>query len=193
MYVYMKAAYLSMLPIEESRPFGDNEQKIAGKSPPTEKFAIRKARRYKARCPIRLPVPVLKKSLSLNGNGNLDDFYVKTSALSSTDKEHLVDDRCVIYLLKGLCLKNQGLLQAAEDEKKIKFDHYLVPNSLRSSWAFAMLAAMSRFSVSCRSISRRFFSFTSNGGCHWFSSSMIRSSCSWFGHRDAGSIPEADP
>ncbi|KAK1877323.1 Tetratricopeptide repeat protein 39A [Dissostichus eleginoides] len=70
MYVYMKAAYLSMLPIEESRPFGDNEvdlfrqvptlkQKIAGKSPPTEKFAIRKARRYKARCPIRLPVPVL--------------------------------------------------------------------------------------------------------------------------------------
>ncbi|KAF3846936.1 hypothetical protein F7725_004014 [Dissostichus mawsoni] len=179
MYVYMKAAYLSMLPIEESRPFGDNEQKIAGKSPPTEKFAIRKARRYKARCPIRLPVPVLKKSLSLNGNGNLDDFYVKTSALSSTDKEHLVDDRCVIYLLKGLCLKNQGLLQAAEDEKKIKFDHYLVPNSLSAIilGIFAMLAAMSRFSVSCRSISRRFFSFTSNGGCHWFSSSMIRSSC----------------
>ncbi|KAI4786229.1 hypothetical protein KUCAC02_037263 [Chaenocephalus aceratus] len=79
-----------------------------------------------------------KKSLSLNGNGNLDDFHVKTSALSSTEKEYLVDDRCVIYLLKGLCLKNQGLLQAAEEcfnkvftsEKKIKFDHYLVPNSL---------------------------------------------------------------
>uniref|UniRef100_A0A673JXI7 Tetratricopeptide repeat protein 39A-like n=1 Tax=Sinocyclocheilus rhinocerous TaxID=307959 RepID=A0A673JXI7_9TELE len=70
MYVYMKAAYLSMLPDTESRPFGDNEvdlfrqvptykQKIAGKSPPTEKFAIRKARRYKASNPIRLPVPVL--------------------------------------------------------------------------------------------------------------------------------------
>ncbi|KAI4786228.1 hypothetical protein KUCAC02_037262, partial [Chaenocephalus aceratus] len=25
MYVYMKAAYLSMLPMDESRPFGDNE------------------------------------------------------------------------------------------------------------------------------------------------------------------------
>lgn len=35
------------------------KQKIAGKSPPTEKFAIRKARRYKASCPVRLPVPVL--------------------------------------------------------------------------------------------------------------------------------------
>lgn len=35
------------------------KQKIAGKSPPTEKFAIRKARRYKAALPVRLPVPVL--------------------------------------------------------------------------------------------------------------------------------------
>lgn len=70
MYVYMKAAYLSMLPKEEARPFGEDEvelfrrvptfkQKIAGKSPPTEKFAIRKARRYKAACPVTLPVPVL--------------------------------------------------------------------------------------------------------------------------------------
>lgn len=37
------------------------KQKIAGKSPPTEKFAIRKARRYKAQRPIKLPVPVLVK------------------------------------------------------------------------------------------------------------------------------------
>ncbi|MGH0188550.1 UNVERIFIED_CONTAM: hypothetical protein FKN15_030082 [Acipenser sinensis] len=70
MYVYMKAAYLSMLPPGEERPFGDNEvelfrqvpsykQKIAGKSPPTEKFAIRKARRYNSDTPRTLPVPVL--------------------------------------------------------------------------------------------------------------------------------------
>lgn len=38
------------------------KQKIAGKSPPTEKFAIRKARRYKAASPVRLSVPVLVKS-----------------------------------------------------------------------------------------------------------------------------------
>lgn len=29
--------------------------------------------------------------------------------------EYTVDDRCVIHMLKGLCLKNQGLLQAAEE------------------------------------------------------------------------------
>ncbi|XP_035254590.1 tetratricopeptide repeat protein 39A isoform X2 [Anguilla anguilla] len=52
--------------------------------------------------------------------------------------EYTVDDHCVIQLLKGLCLKNQGQTQAAEEcfnsvyssEKKIKFDHYLVPNAL---------------------------------------------------------------
>lgn len=29
--------------------------------------------------------------------------------------EFSVDDRCVILLLKGLCLKNQGQIEAAED------------------------------------------------------------------------------
>lgn len=29
--------------------------------------------------------------------------------------EFSVDDRCVILLLKGLCLKNQGRIEAAED------------------------------------------------------------------------------
>uniref|UniRef100_A0A671XYN7 Zgc:158403 n=1 Tax=Sparus aurata TaxID=8175 RepID=A0A671XYN7_SPAAU len=78
MYVYMKAAYLSMLPKDEARPFGEDEvelfrkvptfkQKIAGKSPPTEKFAIRKARRYKAPSPIKLPVPVLEMMYMWNG------------------------------------------------------------------------------------------------------------------------------
>lgn len=40
------------------------KQKIAGKSPPTEKFAIRKARRYKAPRPVRLPVPALVRLLT---------------------------------------------------------------------------------------------------------------------------------
>lgn len=34
---------------------------------------------------------------------------------SSTENEYSVDDRCVIHLLMGLCLKNQGKIQAAED------------------------------------------------------------------------------
>ncbi|XP_037332738.2 tetratricopeptide repeat protein 39A isoform X1 [Pungitius pungitius] len=161
MYVYMKAAYLSMLQEDEARPFGEDEvelfrqvptfkQKIAGKSPPTEKFAIRKARRYKARCPIRLPVPVLEMMYMWNGfsmiskRPELTEGMMQTlveaerTLLEAPGNEHSVDDRCVIHLLKGLCLKNQGLLQAAEEsfgkvlssEKKIRFDHYLVPNCL---------------------------------------------------------------
>ncbi|XP_071391137.1 tetratricopeptide repeat protein 39A [Centroberyx affinis] len=161
MYVYMKAACLSMLPLDEARPFGEDEvvlfrqvptfkQKIAGKSPPTEKFAIRKARRYKAHSPVRLPVPVLEMMYMWNGftmiskRPELTEGMMQTlveaerTLLESPGNEYSVDDRCVIHLLKGLCLKNQGQFQAAEEcfnkvytsEKKIKFDHYLVPNSL---------------------------------------------------------------
>ncbi|XP_061080096.1 tetratricopeptide repeat protein 39A-like [Conger conger] len=161
MYVYMKAAFLSMLPPEEARPFGDNEvelfrrvpsfkQKIAGKSPPTEKFAIRKARRYKASSPVRLPVPVLEMMYMWNGFTMISKRPELTMGMMETlveaertlhdnpVNEYNVDDHCVIQLLKGLCLKNQGQTQAAEDcfdkvyrsEKKIRFDHYLVPNAL---------------------------------------------------------------
>uniref|UniRef100_A0A671Y0V0 Zgc:158403 n=1 Tax=Sparus aurata TaxID=8175 RepID=A0A671Y0V0_SPAAU len=155
MYVYMKAAYLSMLPKDEARPFGEDEvelfrkvptfkQKIAGKSPPTEKFAIRKARRYKAPSPIKLPVPVLEMMYMWNGfsmiskRPELTEGMMQTlteaerTLLESPANEYSADDRCLIHLLKGLCLKNQGLLQAAEEcfNKKIRFDHYLVPNSL---------------------------------------------------------------
>ncbi|KAG7491573.1 hypothetical protein MATL_G00005220 [Megalops atlanticus] len=161
MYVYMKAAYLSMLPQDEARPFGEDEvelfrqvrslkQKIAGKSPPTEKFAVRKARRYKARCPVKLPVPVLEMMYMWNGftmiqrrpeltEGMMQTLVDAERTLQDTPlNEYTVDDRCVVLLLKGLCFKNQGQTQAAEDcfnkvyksEKKIKFDHYLVPNAL---------------------------------------------------------------
>ncbi|XP_058510389.1 tetratricopeptide repeat protein 39A [Solea solea] len=161
MYVYMKAAYLSMLPKDEARPFGDDEvqlfrqvpafkQKIAGKSPPTEKFAIRKARRYKAACPVRLPVPVLEMMYMWNGFSMIKKRPELTEGMMQTlteeervlqespENEFSVDDRCLIHLLKGLCFRNLGLLQDAEEsfkkvfasEKKIKFDHYLLPNSL---------------------------------------------------------------
>ncbi|XP_028842971.1 tetratricopeptide repeat protein 39A isoform X1 [Denticeps clupeoides] len=161
MYMYMKAACLSMLPQGEARPFGEDEvelfrqvptfkQKIAGKSPPTEKFAIRKARRYKASCPIRLQVPVLEMMYMWNGftmiskRPELTEGMMETlleaelSLQKSPVNEFTVDDTCVVLLLKGLCLKNQGKIQAAEgcfntvynSEKKIKLDHYLIPNAL---------------------------------------------------------------
>ncbi|CAJ1075423.1 tetratricopeptide repeat protein 39A [Xyrichtys novacula] len=161
MYVYMKAACLSMLPKDEARPFGEDEvelfrkvpafkQKIAGKSPPTEKFAIRKARRYKVPRPVRLPVPVLEMMYMWNGFSMISKRPKLTEGMMQTlmeaertlqespENEYSMDDRCVIYLLKGLCLRNQGLLREAEEcfttvcssEKKIRFDHYLVPNAL---------------------------------------------------------------
>ncbi|KAI4788581.1 hypothetical protein KUCAC02_035766 [Chaenocephalus aceratus] len=49
-YVYQKAAILSMLTEEEQ--VEGLKQRLAGKSIPTEKFAVRKSRRYKAASPI---------------------------------------------------------------------------------------------------------------------------------------------
>ncbi|XP_056466030.1 tetratricopeptide repeat protein 39A isoform X2 [Gadus chalcogrammus] len=161
MYVYMKAACLSMLSKDESRPFGEDEvelfrqvptlkQKIAGKSPPTEKFAIRKARRYRASSPVKLPVPVLEMMYMWNGFTMIRKCPELTDAMMQTlleaertlaaapGNDYSVDDYCVIQLLKGLCLQNQGRLRTAEEcfnnvyrsEKKIRYDHYLVPNAL---------------------------------------------------------------
>ncbi|XP_063787332.1 tetratricopeptide repeat protein 39A-like isoform X1 [Pseudophryne corroboree] len=161
MYVYMKAAFLSMLPSEEPRPFGESEvelfrlvptlkQKIAGKSPPTEKYAIRKARRYQAKDPISLPVPALEMMYLWNGfsilgkdaqltENTLNILCVTENRLfQEPASEYREDDHCSILLLKGLCLKHQGRLTQAEQcfshiyqsEKKIKLDHHLVPNSL---------------------------------------------------------------
>ncbi|XP_041444833.1 tetratricopeptide repeat protein 39A isoform X2 [Xenopus laevis] len=137
MYVYMKAAFLSMLPPDEPRPFGENEvelfrlvpslkQKIAGKSPPTEKFAIRKARRYQAKEPVALPVPALEMMYLWNGYSVLgkdsrlteETLTILSNAQSKLSQEQasefLYDDICSILLLKGLCLKHRGRLEEAE-------------------------------------------------------------------------------
>ncbi|XP_007432167.1 tetratricopeptide repeat protein 39A-like isoform X1 [Python bivittatus] len=161
MYVYMKAAFLSMLPPDEPRPFGEAEaelfrqvssfkQKIAGKSPPTEKFAIRKARRYKSSDLVPLPVPALEMMYMWNGftvlgkqqellEGTLDTLKQAEKQLQEAPaSEYQVDDQCLVLLLKGLVFKHLHSLAEAEacfsavhsSEKKIRYDHYLVPNAL---------------------------------------------------------------
>ncbi|XP_077186029.1 tetratricopeptide repeat protein 39A-like isoform X2 [Paroedura picta] len=161
MYVYMKAAFLSMLPQGELRPFGEDEvalfrqvssfkQKIAGKSPPTEKFAIRKARRYKTSEPVPLPVPALEMMYMWNGftvlrkqqellEGTLNTLSQAEKQLQEAPaSEHQVDDKCLLLLLKGLVLKHLHSPTEAEacfsavhaSEKRIRYDHYLVPNAL---------------------------------------------------------------
>ncbi|XP_058408361.1 tetratricopeptide repeat protein 39A isoform X4 [Diceros bicornis minor] len=160
-YIYMKAAYLSMFGKEDYKPFGDDEVelfravpglklKIAGKSLPTEKFAIRKSRRYLSPNPVSLPVPALEMMYIWNGYAvigkqpELTDgmLEVITKAEEMLEKgpenEYAVDDACLVKLLKGLCLKYLGRVQEAEEsfrsipanEKKIKYDHYLIPNAL---------------------------------------------------------------
>ncbi|XP_074858717.1 tetratricopeptide repeat protein 39A [Carettochelys insculpta] len=160
-YIYMKAAYLSMFGPDDHRPFGDNEVelfrtvpslklKIAGKSLPTEKFAIRKSRRYLSSNPVPLPVPALEMMYIWNGyavigkcpdltEGMLQTLTQAEAALErSSATELLVDDQCLVKLLKGLCLKHLGKISEAEDhftyihlnERKIKYDHYLIPNAL---------------------------------------------------------------
>nr|XP_032645849.1 tetratricopeptide repeat protein 39A-like isoform X1 [Chelonoidis abingdonii] len=161
MYVYMKAAFLSMLPPEEPRPFGESEvelfrqvssfkQKIAGKSPPTEKFAIRKARRYKGSRPVPLLVPALEMMYMWNGftvlgkqrellEGTLETLTRAEKRLQeSPASEYQMDDRCLLLLLKGLCMKHLQSPAEAEacfsavqaSEKRLRYDHYLVPNAL---------------------------------------------------------------
>ncbi|XP_026507594.1 tetratricopeptide repeat protein 39A [Terrapene carolina triunguis] len=160
-YIYMKAAYLSMFGPDDHGPFGDNEVelfrtvpslklKIAGKSLPTEKFAIRKSRRYLPSNPVPLPVPALEMMYIWNGyavigkcpdltEGMLQTLTEAEAALErSPATELLADDQCLIKLLKGLCLKHLGKISEAEDhfiyihlnERKIKYDHYLIPNAL---------------------------------------------------------------
>ncbi|XP_052571075.1 tetratricopeptide repeat protein 39B isoform X2 [Peromyscus californicus insignis] len=161
-YVFLKAAILSMLPEEDVATTNENvvalfrqvdglKQRIAGKSLPTEKFAVRKARRYSpsSGAPGKLVLPALEMMYVWNGfsivgkRKDLSENLLVTvekaeAALQNQNFTDSVDDECLVKLLKGCCLKNlQRPLQAelcfnyvVESEKLLKYDHYLVPFTL---------------------------------------------------------------
>uniref|UniRef100_A0A4W2CVJ6 Tetratricopeptide repeat protein 39B n=1 Tax=Bos indicus x Bos taurus TaxID=30522 RepID=A0A4W2CVJ6_BOBOX len=162
-YVFLKAAILSMLPEEDVvatkedvvtlfRQVDGLKQRIAGKSIPTEKFAVRKARRYSPSLPVpvKLVLPALEMMYVWNGfplvskrkdlSENLLVTVEKAEAAlqSENSSDYSVDDDCLVKLLKGCCLKNlQRPLQAElcfnhiiQSEKLLKYDHYLVPFTL---------------------------------------------------------------
>ncbi|XP_069594027.1 tetratricopeptide repeat protein 39A isoform X1 [Ranitomeya imitator] len=163
-YVYMKAAYLSMFEEDDTKPFGEDEVKlfrqvpslkvkIAGKSLPTEKFAIRKTRRYQAQNPVSLSIPPLEMMYIWNGYAVLGKQRDLTEKMlltlkraeenlkgheGATENDFLRDDQCLVQLLKGLCFKYLDMMDEAEEcfkyipanEKKIKYDEYLIPNAL---------------------------------------------------------------
>ncbi|CAL8240325.1 unnamed protein product [Gadus morhua 'NCC'] len=137
-YVYQKAAILSMMTAEEVKQTGEDlvqlfrkveglKQRLAGKSIPTEKFAIRKSRRYNAAEPVSLVLPALEMIPA--------EAHLKNNPSPS---EYHPDDCCLLQMLKGLCLKHLGRLLQAElcftqvlsSERQIRYDQYLVPFSL---------------------------------------------------------------
>uniref|UniRef100_A0A671VCL9 Tetratricopeptide repeat domain 39A n=1 Tax=Sparus aurata TaxID=8175 RepID=A0A671VCL9_SPAAU len=142
--------YFSVYALSYFRQVPGLKQKIAGKSLPTEKFAIRKARRYLSESPIPLPAPPLEMMYIWNGytvigkHKDLTEDMLKTldeaqAKLDSSPRtEFSIDDQCLLSLLKGLCLKHLGHREEAEhyftlvlcNETQIKYDHYLVPNAL---------------------------------------------------------------
>ncbi|XP_032826478.1 tetratricopeptide repeat protein 39B-like isoform X1 [Petromyzon marinus] len=160
-YIYQKAAFLSMLGDEELRATGEDPQllfqqvpklmqKIAGKSIAIEKFAVRKSRRYLSSKPIKLILPAFEMMYVWNGfsivgkRKDLTDKILVTieaaeAALKvAKDNEFLADDQSLVQLLKGACLTQLGRYLQAElcfnevwqSEKRIKYDHFLVPNAL---------------------------------------------------------------
>ncbi|XP_056136443.1 tetratricopeptide repeat protein 39B-like [Lampris incognitus] len=158
-YVFQKAAILSMLPEQEVKRTGENvgelfrqvdslRLRIAGKSIPTEKFAARKAQRYLSSNPVKLVVPALEMMYVWNGFTIVGKRSELTGSILATieraeqqlkdesnPSEYHLDDRCVVQLLKGLCLRQLGHLVQAElcfkhvisSENDIKYDKYLVP------------------------------------------------------------------
>uniref|UniRef100_A0A3B3SV32 Tetratricopeptide repeat protein 39B n=1 Tax=Paramormyrops kingsleyae TaxID=1676925 RepID=A0A3B3SV32_9TELE len=161
-YMYQKAAILSMMPEEDVKTTGENvvelfrqveglKQRLAGKSIPTEKFAVRKSRRYSCSTPVKLVVPALEMMYVWNGftivgkradvtEGLLITIEKAEEQLSNDPRpsEYHPDDQCLVQMLKGLCLKHLGRLLQAElcftqvlsIEKRIRYDHYLVPYTL---------------------------------------------------------------
>ncbi|XP_077598613.1 tetratricopeptide repeat protein 39B [Stigmatopora nigra] len=161
-YVYQKAAILAMMSPEDARQTGDDvvelfrqveglKQRLAGKSIPLEKFAVRKARRYKAGRPVPLVLPALEMMYIWSGftiaakRADCTEALLVTVeaaegrlAAETEPSEFHVDDCCLAQMLKGLCLKHAGRLIQAElcftyvlsNENAIRYDHYLVPFTL---------------------------------------------------------------
>ncbi|XP_026216037.1 tetratricopeptide repeat protein 39B-like [Anabas testudineus] len=137
-YVFQKAAILSMLPEEEVAKLGENvvelfrqvdglRLRMAGKSIPTEKFAAKKAQRYSLSNPVKLVVPALEMMYVWNGFNVVGKRPELTKSILATlekaeeqlrddpnPSEYHGDDHCVVQLLKGLCLRQMGRQAEAE-------------------------------------------------------------------------------
>uniref|UniRef100_A0A8C5B8D3 Tetratricopeptide repeat protein 39B n=1 Tax=Gadus morhua TaxID=8049 RepID=A0A8C5B8D3_GADMO len=145
-YVYQKAAILSMMTAEEVKQTGDGPvqlfRKVEGLK---QRLAGKKSRRYNAAEPVSLVLPALEMMYVWNGFsivGKRPDCTEALLVTIETAEAHLKnnpkyhpDDCCLLQMLKGLCLKHLGRLLQAEtllyaSPRQIRYDHYLVPFSL---------------------------------------------------------------
>ncbi|XP_019874588.1 tetratricopeptide repeat protein 39B isoform X1 [Aethina tumida] len=125
------------------------KQRIAGKSLPMEKFAVKKSERYFAQNKT-LILPVLELMFLWNLFKILKNFKVANNIFKLIEKEQInlnssltpskydTDNRALILLLKGACLRHMGSpLQALECfetviqlQKEIVEDTYVVPYAI---------------------------------------------------------------
>uniref|UniRef100_A0A673W3H0 Tetratricopeptide repeat protein 39B n=1 Tax=Salmo trutta TaxID=8032 RepID=A0A673W3H0_SALTR len=162
-YVYQKAAILSMLPEEEIKKTGENvvelfrqveglKQRLAGKSIPTEKFAVRKSRRYNAASnPVKLVVPALEMMYVWNGftivGKRADTTESLLITIEKTEEEtvvfslyYLLPDLLCYILLHSFHISTnfkvfpfkwyQEYAYPCFSERRIRYDHYLIPFTL---------------------------------------------------------------
>ena len=121
------------------------KQKIAGKSLPMEKFAIKKSERFLEQGHF-LVLPALELIYVWNGFQVLGKSWSQIEPMFSLIERHLtrveeekdqrlfyLEDFCLLTLLKGVCLKHmKSPLQAEECFQivsgcKLKKDTYLIP------------------------------------------------------------------
>ncbi|KAI7794643.1 putative tetratricopeptide repeat protein 39B-like [Triplophysa rosa] len=151
-YVYQKAAILSMMSEEDVKKTGENieelfrqveglKQRLAGKSIPTEKFAVRKSRRYSAPVPVKLVIPALEMMYVWNGFTIVGKRADTTESLLITierAEEQLNNDptnNCIeklfpIHLVLHTLLLPALLCFVVRYHKRIRYDHYLIPFTL---------------------------------------------------------------
>lgn len=162
LYSYLKVAHYCMLGQEMSTTEQEEQrrlvaaipglkQRIAGKSLPMEKFAIRKAERWTAQGG-RLTLPGLELVYLWNGFSimgldfsRVERYYViieqemeaaKVRRKAGKEKFTLEDD-CLLLLLKGMCLKYMSAPLAAEEcfravldragREQLQADKYILP------------------------------------------------------------------
>ncbi|CAM1306849.1 TTC39B (predicted) [Pycnogonum litorale] len=156
-YTYQKAVFLCMLTDTSSnqeeivnlfRKVPSLKQRIAGKSLPIEKFAVKKSQRYFNQENM-LILPAVELVYVWNGftilgknkdliTSILSIIQEAENLVNKSNGQYRTDNLCLVKLLKGMCLRYlDSPLQAEEcftevyrNEKNIIEDHYLVPYSL---------------------------------------------------------------